>query len=150
MDLDRIEALLELLNAQKVSEFSYEDEGINLSVRLGAPVVVAAAPVAVAAPVAAPVAAAPAGAAAAEVEEVGVTAVPSPMPGTFYRASSPDAAPYVELGDTVKKGQVLCIVEAMKMMNELESEVAGTVVAILVDDAKPVQFGQALFKIKTS
>jgi len=145
MDLDRIEALLELLNAQKVSEFSYEDEAINVSVRLGVTVVAAAPAV-----VAAPVAAAPAAAPAEPVEEAGVVPVPSPMPGTFYRASSPDAKPYVELGDTVKKGQVLCIVEAMKMMNELESEVDGTVVAILVDDAKPVQFGQAIFKIKTS
>ena len=145
MDLERIEALLELLSTQKIAEFSYEDEAMSISVRLGG----AAAPPA---PVAAPQPAAPQPAAPAEepAEEPGVVALSSPMPGTFYRASSPEAAPYVALGDTVKKGQVLCIVEAMKMMNEIESEVNGTVVAILVDNAKPVQFGQPLFKIKTS
>ncbi len=144
MDLERIEALLELLSAQKVAEFSYEDEAVSISVRLGG---VAAAPAAAPQP-AAPAPAAPP--AAEPAEEPGVVALSSPMPGTFYRASSPDAAPYVALGDAVKKGQVLCIVEAMKMMNEIESEVNGTVVAILVDNAKPVQFGQPLFKIKTS
>ncbi len=142
MDLERIEALLELLSAQKIAEFSYEDEAMSISVRLGG---AAAPPV----PVAAPQPAAPAPA-EEPAEEPGVVALSSPMPGTFYRAPSPEAAPYVALGDTVKKGQVLCIVEAMKMMNEIESEVNGTVVAILVDNAKPVQFGQPLFKIKTS
>jgi acetyl-CoA carboxylase biotin carboxyl carrier protein len=149
MNLEQIESLLELLNSQNVSEFTYEDEEINLSVRLGA--VIAAAPAVVHAPapvaVAAPAPAAPAPAAA---DEVGVTTVNSPMPGTFYRASSPEAGPYVELGDRVRKGQVLCIIEAMKMMNELECEVDGVISAILVDNAQPVQFGQPIFKIKTT
>ena len=69
------------------------------------------------------------------------------MVGTFYAAPSPDAEPFVRVGDRVTKGQVLCIIEAMKLMNEIESEVAGTVVGVLVDNAQPVQFGQGLFSI---
>lgn len=74
--------------------------------------------------------------------------VTSPMVGTFYRAPAPDADPYVEVGDRVKVGQTLCILEAMKLMNELESEVAGTVADILVENAEPVEYGQILFRIK--
>jgi acetyl-CoA carboxylase biotin carboxyl carrier protein len=73
--------------------------------------------------------------------------VKSPMVGTFYRAPAPDAKPYVEVGQTVKTGQVLCIIEAMKLMNEIEAEISGRVVEILVENAKPVQFGQPLFLI---
>ncbi|UCC72389.1 MAG: acetyl-CoA carboxylase biotin carboxyl carrier protein [Gemmatimonadota bacterium] len=74
--------------------------------------------------------------------------VTSPMVGTFYRAPAPDADPYVEVGDRVKTGQTLCILEAMKLMNELEVEVSGTVVEIAVENAEPVEYGQALFRIK--
>jgi acetyl-CoA carboxylase biotin carboxyl carrier protein len=70
------------------------------------------------------------------------------MVGTFYRSPSPGADPFVQLGDRVKRGQVLCIIEAMKLMNEIEAEVEGTIAAILVDNGQPVQFGQPLFKIK--
>ena len=146
MDLDRIAKLLELLNDQKVAEFDYEDESLSLSVRLGSTVVqqvVAAAP----APVA--MAAAPASAAPAVAEhDASLVDVPSPMVGTFYRAPSPESPAFVKLGDRVSAGQTLCIVEAMKLMNEIESEVDGVVTAILVENAQPVQFGQSLFKIK--
>lgn len=74
--------------------------------------------------------------------------VTSPIVGTFYRAPNPDAAPYVEVGDLVQKGQVLCIVEAMKLMNEIESDVTGTVVRILSESAQPVEFGERLFAIR--
>ena len=77
----------------------------------------------------------------------GMVTVTSPIVGTFYRAPSPDADPYVEEGDFVKKGQVLCIVEAMKLMNEIEAEVSGTIKAILVENGQPVEYGQALFVI---
>jgi acetyl-CoA carboxylase biotin carboxyl carrier protein len=72
----------------------------------------------------------------------------SPMVGTFYRAPSPDSDSFVQLGDKVTEGQTLCIVEAMKLMNEIEADATGTITAILVDNAQPVQFGQALFRIK--
>ncbi|MFO0773818.1 MAG: acetyl-CoA carboxylase biotin carboxyl carrier protein [Nitrospiraceae bacterium] len=78
----------------------------------------------------------------------GLVTITSPIVGTFYRSPSPDADPYVEEGDTVKKGQVLCIVEAMKLMNEIESEVDGRIVKILVEGAKPVEYGQPLFLIE--
>lgn len=83
-------------------------------------------------------------------ETSGMVTITSPIVGTFYRSPSPDADPYVEENDTVKKGQVLCIVEAMKLMNEIESEVDGRVVKILVDSTKPVEYGQALFLIDPS
>ena len=145
MDLKQISNLLELLAEHDVSEFRYEDETFNLRLRIGpqgVPVLQHS--------VAAPVAAAPAAAAAAAAPAVdsSLIAIESPMVGTYYSAPSPDASPYVAIGDRVSKGQTLCIVEAMKMMNEIESEVAGTVAEILNSDGQPVQFGQALFRIK--
>jgi acetyl-CoA carboxylase biotin carboxyl carrier protein len=143
MDLKRIEALLELLANHDVSEFSYKDGDASIELRLGQPVAVAApAALAVAAPVAA-VSAAP----AAPVDD-GLITVESPMVGTFYRASNPESPSFVEVGARVGPGQTLCIVEAMKLMNEIEAETAGTVVEILIENAQPVQFGQAMFKIK--
>ena len=143
MDLKRIEALLELLANHDVSEFSYKDGDASIELRLGQPVAVAApAALAVAAPVAA-VSAAP----AAPVDD-GLITVESPMVGTFYRASNPESPSFVEVGARVGPGQTLCIVEAMKLMNEIEAETAGTVVEILIENAQPVQFGQAMFKLK--
>lgn len=84
------------------------------------------------------------------VDGSGLMTITSPIVGTFYRSPAPDADPYVEEGDTVKKGQVLCIVEAMKLMNEIESEVDGRIVKILVESAKPVEYGQPLFLIEPS
>jgi len=145
MDLERIEALLKLMREYKVGEIAYEDEGLSVTVTMGgsgAPAVamapVAAAPVAHAAPEAAP-AAAP----AAQKGHV----VKSPMVGTFYRSAKPGTPAFAEVGTKVKVGQVLCILEAMKLMNELESDVAGTVAEIYLANASPVQFGQDLFRI---
>jgi acetyl-CoA carboxylase biotin carboxyl carrier protein len=84
----------------------------------------------------------------AALERPGMVTVTSPIVGTFYRSPSPDADPYVEEGDVVKKGQVLCIVEAMKLMNEIESEVDGRIAKILCESTKPVEYGQALFLIE--
>lgn len=81
-------------------------------------------------------------------ERKNLVAIKAPMVGTFYRAPAPDAPPYVEVGDIVKKGQVLCIIEAMKVMNEIESDVDGKIVDILVENAQPVEFGQELFLIE--
>jgi len=90
---------------------------------------------------------APAAAAAAAAHDDKSHAVTSPFVGTFYRKPNPDSPPYVSLNERVEKGQVLCIVEAMKLMNEIEADVSGTVVAILVEDGSPVEYGQPLFKI---
>ena len=81
-------------------------------------------------------------------EEEGIVAITSPMVGTFYRAPSPDASPFVEVGDEVEPGKVVCIIEAMKLFNEIEAEVKGKVVKILVENGKPVEYGQKLFLIK--
>jgi len=83
-------------------------------------------------------------------DEAGLHFVTSPIVGTFYRAPSPEAEPYVKVGDSVTKGQVLCIVEAMKLMNEIESDVSGTIVEVLPENAQPVEFGQRLFAIRTA
>ena len=145
LDLQRLETLLDLLIAKNVSEFSYEDEEVNLSLRIGG-VPVAAAPVVVAAP-SAPVAA-PSPVAQAPATPPGHV-VSSPMVGTFYRSASPDAPAYAEIGASVRKGQVLCIIEAMKLMNEIESDVDGVVVEILAQNGQPVQFGQPLFRVRS-
>ena len=89
----------------------------------------------------------PAGPAPAEPPSAGLVEITSPMVGTFYRAPSPEAAPYVEVGGTVAAGEVLCVIEAMKLMNELECETAGRIAEICVDNAEPVDFGQVLFRI---
>jgi acetyl-CoA carboxylase biotin carboxyl carrier protein len=89
-------------------------------------------------------------AAPVSAEDASVVEVTSPLVGTFYRAPSPTARPFVEVGSAVKKGQVLCIVEAMKLMNEIESDVDGTIAEILIENGKPVEFGERLFKIKKS
>ena len=81
-------------------------------------------------------------------EDDGLITIKSPIIGTFYRKSAPDKPPFVEVGDTIKDGEVLCVIEAMKLFNEIESELAGTIVKILVDDASPVEFDQPLFLIK--
>ena len=96
-------------------------------------------------PAGAPAGAPPAGA-PPEAEEAG-TFITSPFVGTFYRSPSPDTAVFVEVGQRIKKGQVLCIVEAMKLMNEIESEVDGTILAVLVENAQPVEYGEPLFRI---
>jgi acetyl-CoA carboxylase biotin carboxyl carrier protein len=154
MDLKAIESLLKLLSEHDVSRFQYSDDNVNMQLDLG-PQYVAAAQVAVAAPAAAPVAApAPvaANAPAAPVADAddGLIIVESPMVGTFYRSASPGAQPFVEVGARVQPGSVLCIVEAMKLMNEIEAEVAGEIVQICVENAQPIQFGQPLFKIRPS
>ena len=150
MDLDRIESLLKLLAEHDVSEFHYKDGEEALRLRLGAPPATVAAPMMAAAPavVAQDAPAAASGAEGAAPIDDGTVSVQAPMLGTFYRSPKPDEPAFVEVGSQVSPGTTLCIVEAMKMMNEIESEVAGTVVEILVDNAQPVQFGQVIFKIK--
>jgi acetyl-CoA carboxylase biotin carboxyl carrier protein len=144
MELNRIEELIALLRDKEVGELEYSEwegeKGFNIRVSLGGQEVVTT----LSAP--APVAAAPV--AEDDPAEDDHHVLVSPMVGTFYRSTSPEASPFVELGDRVQVGQTLCIVEAMKLMNEIEADAAGVIEAILVDNAGPVQFGQPLFKIR--
>lgn len=166
----KVEQVLELVKAvsdSELTEFKYEEDGVKLSlkktsdriVQVQAPAAPAAAPVIAPAvmpaapapvPAAAPVSA-PAGAeapAAASVEsEIKGNIVKSPLVGTFYAAPAEDADPFVKVGDSVKEGQVLAIVEAMKLMNEIESDFTGTVTEILVENGQAVEYGQPLFVI---
>jgi acetyl-CoA carboxylase biotin carboxyl carrier protein len=148
ISLEQLKSLLETLEKGDVSEFEYEDEQLKLRLALGkkAAQVVHAAPPIMAAPLAA---AATASAAAKEGDsDPNVVFVTSPFVGTFYRAPGPDAANFVEVGSSVKQGQALCIIEAMKLMNEIESDASGTILEVLVDNGKSVEFGQKLFKLK--
>ena len=154
--------LVDSLEGSEVRSLVWTRGGEKIVIRRGpAPIAVMAAPapVAMAAPVAvapAPVAApaaAPAPAAARPAEKAPEKPghlVTSPFVGTFYRAPSPDSPPFVDVGSVVKKGQVLCIVEAMKLMNEIEAEVDGKIAEILVLNATPVEFGEKLFRIETA
>ncbi|MCC6524111.1 MAG: acetyl-CoA carboxylase biotin carboxyl carrier protein [Polyangiaceae bacterium] len=149
MDLKKLRALLRVLDEGDVSEFEFEDEQVRMRLCRGArPLAATGAPFVALAPPVAPAAAAPEGPAAAKEGDAHV--VSSPFVGTFYRAPSPDAPPFVELGSVVREGQTLCIVEAMKLMTEIEADFAGSIVDILVENGKPVEFGQPLFKIKKS
>ncbi len=143
MDRKEMAALIRMMKREGVGEFTYETEGTKLKVAFAG-----AAPVAVAhAPVATPVAAAAAPVVAPKAPAADGKVIKAPIVGTFYRAPSPDAPAYVNVGDTVRKGQVVCIVEAMKLMNQIESDVDGVVTEILVENAQPVQFGQELFRL---
>jgi acetyl-CoA carboxylase biotin carboxyl carrier protein len=150
IDLKQLEELLKVLEQRDISEFEFEDEKVRVSFKRGqVPVIMPAAVPAAHAPAVHAAAPAPAGAPAPAAKEDGdFVFVTTPFVGTFYRSPSPDAAPFVEVPGPVRRGQVLCIVEAMKLMNELESELGGTIVECLVENGHPVEFGQKLFKIK--
>ncbi|HSO35145.1 MAG TPA: acetyl-CoA carboxylase biotin carboxyl carrier protein [Labilithrix sp.] len=154
VDVDKLRALLEVLNEQNVAEFEHESEGTRLRIvrthaapagsfayPAGVPMSAGAAqmqmggPGGTAAPPAAP-------------EPTDVVDVTSPFVGTFYRAPTPDTPSFVEVGAVVRPGQTLCIVEAMKLMNEIEAEVSGTVIEVFAQNGKSVEFGQKLFRIK--
>lgn len=154
MDLRKLKTLIDLVSESNVSELEItEAEGkvriVKASPGAMAPVTYAMAPAASAAPVATPAAAPMAveAVAVAPAEPVGHT-VKSPMVGTFYRASSPGAKAFVEIGDTIKEGETICIVEAMKILNEIEADKSGTVTAILVQNGQAVEYGQPLFTIE--
>jgi len=145
MNLKEIREILDLLKGSDVSEFELGRGDTVLKLRRGpANVPVVLPPPAAAAP--APPASVPPAAASVPPKPT-YKEVVSPIVGTFYRAPAPDAAPFVEVGTRVVKGQVLCIVEAMKIMNQIESDTTGTIAAIIVENAQPVAYGQALFHI---
>lgn len=152
MDLRKLKTLIDLVSESNVSELEItEAEGkvrivksapvAQATMVMSAPAAVAAAPVTtVAAPLAAPV--------AVEPEAVKGHIVKSPMVGTFYRASSPGAKPFVEIGQSIKEGETICIVEAMKILNEIEADKSGTVTQILVENGQAVEYGQPLFVLE--
>lgn len=150
---DYIEKLAKIIADNDLTEISLEDGEQAITIRKDLPEVnmVASAPAVAAVPQSAPVApaqvSAPAQAPAAK-EEVKGKAITSPMVGTFYAASSPDAAPFVEVGSTVNVGDVVCIIEAMKLMNEIKAEQAGKVVQICVKNGDPIEFGQVLMYVE--
>ncbi|MFG6487573.1 acetyl-CoA carboxylase biotin carboxyl carrier protein [Roseateles sp. BYS78W] len=155
MDLRKLKTLIDLVSESNISELEITEADGKVRIvktdpaaAVAAQPVYAAAPVApvtaAAAPVAAPVAAAAAPAAAVETGHV----VKSPMVGTFYRASSPNAKPFGELGQQIKEGEAICIIEAMKIMNEIEADKSGTITKILVENGQAVEFGQPLFVIE--
>ena len=160
MDLNQIRQILDLVREHELSEFEIEHEGLRLKIRKdvnGAHVVTVPAPAAPAV-AAAPAPAVPSPVAtsgASQAADVGADAeielavVKSPIVGTFYRSSEPAAPAFVDVGSVVKKGQVLCIIEAMKLMNEIDSEYDGEITNIYVENGQPVQYGERLFAIRT-
>jgi acetyl-CoA carboxylase biotin carboxyl carrier protein len=153
IDLKKIRALIRTLRDSDITEFEYTEGKARIRLSRAAPPHVAVPAQMVPAPVQQPLAAAaePAEADGKKTDDEGdELIVTSPFVGTFYRAPSPDAPPFVEVGGNVREGQTLCIVEAMKLMNEIEADCAGKVTDILVENGKPVEFGQPLFKILPS
>lgn len=151
LELDQLKALFQLLGEEDVHEFEHESEGVRIRVvRQGHAAAAAAASYAMQASMppghnTLPTGAVPVPAPSVAADE---TIVTSPFVGTFYRAASPDTPPFADVGSVVQAGQTLCIVEAMKLMNEIEAEHAGTVVECYVQNGKAVEFGQRLFRIK--
>lgn len=163
MDLKQIKQIIDLMKRSELTEFAVEEEGFKLKIRRGTnglpivsagrgsnspfalgdtqpPVSPAPAPSAAAAP--APIAGQP------PKDEPGITYVKSPMVGTFYRAASPESKPFADVGTKVVENTVVCIIEAMKIMNEIQAEAKGTVMEVLVENGQPVEYGQRLFKVK--
>jgi acetyl-CoA carboxylase biotin carboxyl carrier protein len=159
LDLEQLKQIVELVRQHDLAELEVESEGLRVKVRADArsgQMPQPASPSAFApAAVEAAMALGTSRPAAASVEvpdsadEIELAVVKSPIVGTFFRSAEPDAAPFVEVGSVVKKGQVLCIIEAMKLMNEIDSEYDGEVTNIYVENGQPVQYGERLFAIKT-
>jgi len=152
MDLKDIKAIIDLMKKNSINEFELEKDQFKIKLKREIPAktapvnVIEAAAAALPAPAAA--AAPPPAQAAAPAPASDESEIKSPMIGTFYRAPSPEAAAYVEVGTEVNPDTVVCIIEAMKVMNEIKAETRGIITAVLVDNGKPVEFGQALFKVK--
>ncbi len=158
MNLDDIKSILELVREHDLAEFELEQDGLKVRVRKAGASVTYTAPVGLPSPP--PSAPAPAGpgpvpatspaepASPMADDPVDLAVIKSPIVGTFYRAPAPDTPPFVQVGDRVKKGQVLCIIEAMKLMNEIECDTDGEIASVYVENGKPVQFGERLFAVK--
>lgn len=165
MDFNQVQELIRLVSKHKISEFSIKDGEFRLTIRnqgtpqegpatpvaypVQQPVLTVAAPPA---PVAAPAAAKtePAAPAASDDNDARYLKIKSPMVGTFYRSASPEKGPFVKIGDSIDAGQTVCIIEAMKLFNEIESDIKGKIVKVLVEDASPVEYDQPLFLVDPS
>ena len=151
MELDQIKAIIAMMKENDLTEFSMEQNGLKIRIKRGPEGIQQT----VSLPPPAPTTPNPVAAAAPEKSEVspsppaeGIKHVVSPMVGTFYRSASPDAPPYVEVGQEVTEDTVVCIIEAMKVMNEIKAEVRGIVTDVMIDNARPVEFGQKLFAVR--
>jgi hypothetical protein len=144
MEIDKLRALIDVLIEKDVAEFEHEDESARVRIVRGKIVANTQAAIAAGVSGAAPGVAPK----SEEIVDDSNAFITSPFVGTFYRAPSPDAPTFVEVGSVVRPGQSLCIIEAMKLMNEIESDVSGTVVEVLVPNGKSVEFGQKLFRVK--
>ncbi len=161
MDFKQIQELVKMINKSNISELSIEQDKFKITIKqkdnevqqviavpaAAAPIQTVAAVAPAAAPAQAAAAPAPAAAPAAPKADNLIT-IKSPMIGTFYRSAGPDKAPFINVGDEVTAGKVVCIIEAMKLFNEIESEVSGKIVKVLVDDATPVEYDQPLFLVE--
>jgi acetyl-CoA carboxylase biotin carboxyl carrier protein len=160
LDLKQIKQIIDLMKRSELSEFSVEEEGFKLKIRRGSnglPIVsngkgsnppFVPADSNSAPPMAAPAPIQTLPGAPVTTEEPGVTYVKSPMVGTFYRSPSPESKPFIEVGAKIEDKSLVCIIEAMKIMNEIQAETKGTVVEIMVENGQPVEYGQRLFKLK--
>ena len=158
MDLKELKEILQILEEKEITEFELEEEGMKLRIRkagpapsndagaLSPPIPILSHSAALGPRASAPSALEPPP--AAPEEEAGLAVVKSPIVGTFYRTPDPNAPPFVNVGDRIRVGQVLCIIEAMKLMNEIEAEVAGEIVRIHHESGQPVQYGEPLFTIR--
>ncbi|MDX1977812.1 MAG: acetyl-CoA carboxylase biotin carboxyl carrier protein [Pseudanabaenaceae cyanobacterium bins.68] len=149
-DLEQLRELIKILNHTDIAELTLESGDLRLSIRKGevistAPKLPVAAPSAVTPEV---LAAPPVPTPSEPVTNRKLAEVTAPMVGTFYRAAAPDEPPFVSVGETVKKGQTMCIIEAMKLMNPIEAEVSGRIAEILVENAQPIEYGQLLMRIE--
>ena len=149
MDLELVKQLIQLLESSELDQLEVEEEGVRVRLQKQGTIPATFPPVVM--PSGAPSVPSPGGAPSAEPAAPADTVpIEAPMVGTFYRAPAPDAASYVEVGDTLSEGTIVCIVEAMKVMNEIKAGVRGTVTEVLVENAQPVEFGQPLFRVKPS
>lgn len=155
MDIKLIKQVVDLMKRSDISEFEFEEDGFKLRlsskgndapqiIHQAAPAAQTAAPFPAAAP------AAEAAPAAPTAEEKGISIIKSPMVGTFYRAASPESPSFTDVGSKVGNDSVVCIIEAMKVMNEIQAELSGTITEVLVENGEAVEYGQPLFKVKTS
>jgi acetyl-CoA carboxylase biotin carboxyl carrier protein len=148
-DVERIRRLVELMKEHDMSEIDLRDGETRIQIRRGGEAVITAAPARAVAPApATPVADAPAAAPLKAADE-NIVVIKSPMVGTFYTAPDPDSPPYVKVGDHVGPETTVCIVEAMKVFNQIPAEVSGKIVAVLIENGQPVEFGQPLYKVDT-
>jgi acetyl-CoA carboxylase biotin carboxyl carrier protein len=162
LDLKQIKQIIDLMKRSELTEFAVEEEGFKLKIRRGAnglPIVSTGKGSNSPFPASDPGSIAPAMPAPAPihsslstppmaVDEPGITYVKSPMVGTFYRASSPESKPFIDIGSKIEDNSLVCIIEAMKIMNEIQAETKGTVVEILIENGQPVEYGQRLFKLR--